>query len=415
MTRFSKALFATALIALPTSAAQALEASDVRANYVTMAHAMFEDTLVVNLALQAAVERFLAAPNPSSLETARVAWKAARKQYQQTEVFRFGNSVVDDWEGRLNAWPLDEGMIDYVNAASYSRTADENPLFQANVVANASLQIGPNVVDATQITPDLIAQELHEALDVEGNVASGYHAVEFMLWGQDLNGTGPGAGDRQSTDFNLDACTNDNCDRRRDYLQAATDLVVSDTEEMVAAWEDGGDARVDFDGKSDGDALTTILAGIAGLSYGELAGDRINMGLTLHDTEEEHDCFSDNTHNSHYFNQIGMISVWIGMYERTSGDVLVGPSIASLAAEVVPDEKASLDDAMANTLAKMTVMRMTAETGGMAYDQMLAEGNEVGGKILGDLVAALVDQAQAVEVLSSAMELDVELEDSDAL
>lgn len=131
-----------------------------------------EDTLVVNLALQATVERLLETPNASSPETARVAWKAARKQYQQTEVLRFGNSVVDDWEGRLNAWPLDEGMIDYVNVASYSRTADENLLFQVNVVANSSLQIEPKVVDAAQITPGLIAHELREALDVEGNVAS---------------------------------------------------------------------------------------------------------------------------------------------------------------------------------------------------------------------------------------------------
>ena len=411
----SRILLSTACIAFSVTGAVAAETGEVRANYADIAHAMYEDTLIANEAMQSAINRFLAAPSAETLETARVAWKAARKQYQQTEVFRFGNAVVDDWEGRLNAWPLDEGMIDYVDPNAYGRTADENPLFQANVVANTSLQIGPDVVDATTITPELIANELHEALDVEANVASGYHAIEFLLWGQDLNGTGPGAGNRQARDFDTEHCTNGNCDRRRDYLKAATDLIIADTEDMVAAWGEGGDARIDFDGKADPDALATILTGIAGLSYGELAGDRINMGLTLHDTEEEHDCFSDNTHNSHYFNQIGMMSVWNGRYERLSGDIIAGASVADLAAETALDGKAALDSAMSDVLAKMTVMRDTAETGGMAYDQMLAEGNDEGAKILGDVVTALVAQAKAVEALSASMELGVELEESDAL
>jgi len=322
---------------------------------------------------------------------------------------------VDDWEGRLNAWPLDEGMIDYVDPNSYGRTADENPLFQANIVANTSAQIGPKIVDTSEITPALISEELREALDVEANVASGFHAVEFMLWGQDLNGTGPGAGDRPASDFDTENCTNGNCDRRRDYLKAATDFVVMDTDEMVVAWSDGGDALADFDSKSDGEALSTILTGIAGLSYGELAGNRINMGLTLHDTEEEHDCFSDNTHNSHYFNQVGMMSVWNGYYERASGDIIAGASVADVASKMASDGKATMDAAMEDVLTKMTVMRTAAETGGMAYDQMLAEGNEVGGKILGDVVSSLVAQAKAVEALSASMELSVELEASDAL
>ncbi len=400
------------VVALP---AYATNVSDVRTNYANIAHAMFEDTYAANMAMQMSVEVFLADPNAQTLSSARNSWKAARVQYQQTEVFRFGNSVVDDWEGRLNSWPLDEGLIDYVDTSAYSRTADENPLYQANIVANTMVQIGPKLVDASQITPELISDKLHEALGVEANVASGYHAIEFMLWGQDLNGTGPGAGDRPSTDFNLDNCTNENCDRRRDYLRAVTSLAVTDLAEMTAAWAEGGDARVDYESKSDTEAMTTILAGISGLSYGELAGDRINMGLTLHDTEEEHDCFSDNTHNAHYFNQIGMMSVWNGRYERKTGDIVAGASISSAAAFSAGVEKDALDMAMSDVRASMTIMRDTAEFGGMAYDQMLAEGNTKGGKILSNVVLSLIAQAKAVEAVSTAMGLDVELEDSDAL
>ena len=120
--------------------------------------------------------------------------------YQQTEGYRFGNAIVDDWEGRVNAWPLDEGLIDYVDAELYGEESDENPLYTANVIANTELRIGPDVVDASRITPELLSGTLQEAQGVEANVATGYHAIEFLLWGQDLNGTEAGrrraSGDR---------------------------------------------------------------------------------------------------------------------------------------------------------------------------------------------------------------------------
>ena len=109
----------------------------------------------------------------------------------QTEAFRFGNKIVDDWEGKVNAWPLDEGLIDYVDE-SYGTASDSNPLFAANVIANKSLTVGGRKVDASKITKELLAETLQEAERIEANVATGYHAIEFLLWGQDLNGTGPG-------------------------------------------------------------------------------------------------------------------------------------------------------------------------------------------------------------------------------
>ena len=121
--------------------------------------------------------------------------------YQQTEGYRFGNAIVDDWEGKVNAWPLDEGLIDYVDAELYGEESEENPLYTANVIANPELRIGADVVDAKAITPELLAGTLQEAQGVESNVATGYHAIEFLLWGQDLNGTGPGSGERPATDY----------------------------------------------------------------------------------------------------------------------------------------------------------------------------------------------------------------------
>ncbi|MBU3995844.1 MAG: peptidase, partial [Actinobacteria bacterium] len=224
-----------------STAMTALASADVTpeaviAHYVDVAEAKYGDALATARALDAAIEALLANPTDETLQAARTAWLAARVPYQQTEVYRFGNAIVDDWEGRVNAWPLDEGLIDYVDS-SYGSDSDENSLFTANVIANPSIAINGKMIDAGQITPQLISETLQEAGGIEANVASGYHAIEFLLWGQDLNGNGPGAGTRPATDYSLDKCTNGNCERRRDYLGAASDLLVAALEEMAANWK----------------------------------------------------------------------------------------------------------------------------------------------------------------------------------
>ena len=121
-------LFSTTVLAVQSERA-------VLEHYADMAHAKYEDSLITARALQDAVDGLIAKPTDSRLAEARKAWKAARLPYQQTEVYRFGNAIVDDWEGKVNAWPLDEGLIDYVHA-SYGRESDENPYYTANVIAN---------------------------------------------------------------------------------------------------------------------------------------------------------------------------------------------------------------------------------------------------------------------------------------
>ncbi len=282
-------------------------------------------------ALDDAIEAFIAEPTEANLTAAREAWLTARVPYQQTEAYRFGNAIVDDWEGRVNAWPLDEGLIDYVDADSYGEESDENMLYTANVIANKTITINGEEVDASKITPELLAGTLQEAGDVEANVATGYHAIEFLLWGQDLHGTDVGA--RPATDFDSENCMGGNCECRVEYLGAASDLLVADLEEMVNNWKEGGEARVALNENGDAGALRTILTGMGSLSYGELAGERMKFGLLLHDPEEEHDCFSDNTFNSHYYDALGIRNVYHGRYERVDGSVVERPSVADLVRE----------------------------------------------------------------------------------
>ena len=291
-------------------------------NYADIAEAAYEDAWLTAKDLQEAVDAFLAQPADATHQAAKKAWLAARAPYQQTEAYRFGNAIVDDWEGKVNAWPLDEGLIDYV-AESYGSESDENLYYVANVVAHPELTASGETIDAAVIDAELL-RSLHEIDAIEANVSTGYHAVEFLLWGQDLNGTGPGAGVRPWTDFAPDACTGGNCERRRAYLKAATDLLVADLEEMVGNWRKGGTARaalVDGEPKT---GLGSILVGLGSLSYGELAGERMKLGLMLHDPEEEHDCFSDNTHNSHYYDALGIANVYLGRYERVDGSEVAG-------------------------------------------------------------------------------------------
>ncbi|WP_417433864.1 imelysin family protein [Hoeflea sp.] len=386
----------------------------VIAHYVDVAEAKYGDALATAKALDAAIEAFLANPTDETLQAARSAWLAARVPYQQTEVYRFGNAVVDDWEGRVNAWPLDEGLIDYVDA-SYGAESDENSLFTANVIANPSIEINGKAIDATKITPALISETLQEAGGIEANVASGYHAIEFLLWGQDLNGNGPGAGNRPATDYSLENCTNGNCDRRRDYLGAASDLLVADLEEMAANWKAGGAARLALEKTGVAGGLSTILTGMGSLSYGELAGERMKLGLLLGDPEEEHDCFSDNTHNSHRYDAVGIRTAYTGVYTRPDGSEMTGPSLADLLAAKDPAIAQELSDDLDATIAAMEAMVERAETV-EAYDQMIAVGNDEGNATVQAAIDGLITQTRSIERAIAALELGtIELEGSDSL
>jgi putative iron-regulated protein len=402
-----------AVVAMAATPAFAAAPGDVLATYGDVAEATFKDSLATAKSMKAAIDAFIADPNDETLAAARAAWIEARNPYQQTEAYRFGNAIVDDWEGKVNAWPLDEGIIDYVDA-SYGSESEENDYYAANVIANPELKVGGETIDASTINQDLLAS-LHEAGEVEANVTTGYHAIEFMLWGQDLNGSDAGAGNRPATDFDPENCTGGNCERRIQYLQAATDLLISDLEEMVAAWAPGGAARKDIEAKGEAGGLATILTGMGSLSYGELAGERMKLGLLLHDPEEEHDCFADNTHMSHYNDVVGIRNVYFGEYKSVGGNDVSGASVAELVAakdQALADEmKVKLDA----TLAAFEAMKARAE-GGEAYDQMIGEGNEGGNAVVQAAIDALVDQTKSIERVVKALELDsIAFEGSDSL
>ncbi|WP_313464452.1 imelysin family protein [Pseudomonas nitroreducens] len=372
-------------------------------NYLDIAEATYGDALTTAKALQTAVDALIAKPSEETLKAAREAWIASRPSYSQSEAFRFGNSIIDDWEGAVNAWPLDEGLIDYV-AKDYQH-AEGNAGATANIIANTEIQVGEDKIDVKEITGEKL-KGLNELGGSEANVATGYHAIEFLLWGQDLNGTKPGAGDRKYTDYAQGKdCTNGHCDRRAAYLKAVTDLLVSDLEEMHGNFKSGvaDNYRAKVEADTAENNLRKMFFGMGSLSLGELAGERMKVALEANSTEDEHDCFSDNTHNTLFFNAKSIRNIYLGEYKRTDGSVVKGPSLSDLVAKADAAADTDLKNDLANTEAKMQVIVDRAEKDSVHFDQMIAPEDKDDQQKIRDAIASLVKQTGAIEKAATAV------------
>ena len=304
--------------------------SEVIEQYATGVHASYVRSLESAQVMQGAIMTFLDAPGPATLEAAKRAWLNARDDYGPTEAYRFYGGPIDNEEdgpeGQLNAWPMDEGYIDYVEGAPNSgiiNMIDEYP----------------------QITTDLLI-DLNEA-GGETNVSTGWHAIEFLLWGQDLNADGPGS--RPFEDYSV----NPNADRRADYLAVVTQLLIDDLQRMVDAWAPNasGNYRAQFLALDANAALTNIITGIGELSRGELAGERMTVAYEARSQEDEHSCFSDNTVKDIIGNARGIQMVWLGDY----GDVR-GLGLVDLVAAEDPLLAERLTDQIAESVANATLI-----------------------------------------------------------
>lgn len=314
--------------------------------YAEIVYASYQDSLEMARALNGAIIAFIAQPNESTMDAARAAWLAAREPYGQTEAYRFYGGPIDGQdgpEGQINAWPLDEAYIDYVEGDPITgiiNNPEKYPTINKEVLAALNEQGG------------------------EKNISAGFHAIEFLLWGQDMSPDS--AGKRPPTDFVKDAAPN--AERRAAYLRAASELLVDSLTRIANAWkpDQRGNYRQTFLALPPDDALQKVLTGIGVLSRSELAGERIFTPYDNQDQEDEHSCFSDNTHRDIYNNALGIANVYLGRYKRLDGTVVSGTAIHDLL-------KAA-DPALADkTLALIEKMLANAEKiNGMApFDQAI--------------------------------------------
>ena len=355
-------------------AATAVTPAAVAQHYATLVHAVYQDNLTLVTQLQTAVDAFLAAPSATTQAAAKKAWLAAREVYGQTEAFRFYGGPIDNDkgpEGRMNAWPMDESFVDSVKGKPNS-----------GLVNNKKFVINRK---------NLIAQNERGG---EENIATGWHAIEFFLWGQDPSATGPG--ERSFEDF-VDGKA-PTADRRRLYMKTVMDLLADDSADLVKAWAPNvtNNYRAKFE-KGGLESVRKMLVGLGSLSRGELAGERLEVALNSQDQEDEHSCFSDNTHRDAVNNAKGIQNVWLGTYQRVDGSVVSGASLKDLTAQ----RDAALADKATRQLAESVA---AAEAIQAPFDQeILGEKNAPGRLRIQKTIASLTQQSKDLVTAANAV------------
>lgn len=355
----------------------AIDEAAVARHYAALVHANYADSLAAAQALRQAVARFVKAPSEETQAAARKAWLAAREVYGQTEAFRFYGGPIDaddGPEGRINAWPMDESYVDYVEGRP-----------------------GAGLINDRKVP---ITRQALSAMNERGgeeNIATGWHAIEFMLWGQDLSDDGPGQ--RSYQDF-LDGQA-PNADRRRRYLTVVTELLEDDLASLVQAWAPGqrNNYRARFE-RGGRESVRRMLVGLGSLSRGELAGERLEVALNTQDQEDEHSCFSDNTHRDAVANALGIRNVWLGEYRRIDGSVLAGPSLRALVA--------ARDPALADQVTRQIHASVEATEAIRApFDQEILGGRDAPGR---QRVQAAVDSLtqQSKDLVAAAAAIGIE-------
>ncbi|MDP7592226.1 MAG: imelysin family protein [Litorilituus sp.] len=397
---------------------------DVLKTNANIAYAAYSDSLIAAQSLRSAITTFITVPTEINMQAAKKAWLDAREPYGQTEVYRFRvgpiDALKDDGtlgeegdgpEGKINAWPLGEAIIDYVAVEVDGDSGPESP---ANSLTN---NIIANTTDFPTINAMTIANAFEYGED-ERNVTTGYHAIEFLLWGQDLNEDLSGAGDRDSsggqrpvTDYanTVGACTSgagnivtDNiCTRRGQYLAAVADLLIQDLEPIVKAWEPATGTHYTSFIAGGNESLAKVLEGMGRLSFGELAGERINIALTTDSQEDEHSCFSDNTHRDIFLNAKGVQNSYNAKYTRIDGEEISGASVYDLLVVGGHHELANtLRGSLEATMAAAAVIDTKAKTG-TPFDVLIQEGIEQANVVA--IIDALVQQTDEIEQAIDAL------------
>ncbi len=362
-------------VPVPANAGEAL------ANYAAIVHASYLDSHAAALDLKMAVDDFVMDPTEPKMAAAKAAWKASREPYLLTEVYRFYEGPIDvepgGPEGLLNAWPLDENHIDYV---------DGSPT--AGIVNNTDIELTPESLEA------------QNELDGEANIATGYHAVEFLLWGQDVSDTDAGA--RPHTDYiSGEGGTAANQDRRGTYLQVVAGMVPTHLEGLVNAWADGQtNYRSEFVALDPAEGLRRILTGMIVLSGFETGGERLQPALDSGSQEDEHSCFSDNTHVDMIQDAVGVQNVYLGTYTKLDGTTVSGTSLKDVIAAVDP----ALADQLAAEIADSVAKARAMET---PFDRAIALDNDTGRAGVQALITALRQQERTMETVFTMFGLTI--------
>lgn len=366
--------------------------TEVKETYASLVFANYEDAYLTAVDLKNDIDIFIANPTQSNFDAVKQSWLDAREPYGQTEAFRFANGPIDDAdgpEGLLNAWPLDEAHIDYVATGT------------GNDDGTAA-----NIINDTVNFPSITEQVLLDQNENPGekNIATGYHAIEFLLWGQDVDvPSAETKGQRPYTDYlTTGSGTASHQERRATYLKAAVNLLVQHLEEVKNEWDPAisNNYRATFLALDNNVAINYMMTGIGVLSKSELAGERIFTALDNQDQEDEHSCFSDNTHRDIILNALGIRNVYTGEYKRIDGSIVSGTSIQDL----IEDLDSDLAEQM-NTLSNKSIDDV--EVIPVPFDNALNQESVGGNGPIMTAVYTLQNQGDKIAEVAQALGLTI--------
>jgi putative iron-regulated protein len=373
---------------------QGVQSSEFIETYAKIVAANYDDAYTTANTMKGQIDAFIANPSEATLKTARDSWLYARDFYGQTEAFREANGPIDNedllgTEGQINAWPLDEGYIDYV-------TGQMGTKIQNGLIGDVNFELTEaNIINKNELGKD-------------DNISTGWHAIEFLLWGQDLNydpvnhtpTNFSGSGDRPFTDYT----TEEFAARRKQYLQIVTDLLVNDLKDLRDTWATGGSYRTAFAQLEESVALTNILNGIGFISNGEVALERLDPAID-EGQENEHSCFSDNTNQDMWANVHGINNVIVGSYTTEGGSKVTGVSLVQLVAEKDGAVSTALTSKAGETLSKLEAMLALNKK----FDEII-HGETLGSNgPAGQLSSALKDQGKAISDAATALGVTISI------
>lgn len=323
----------------PAADPKAAQKQQVKETYAQLAFAAYDDAYIGAQALKTAINSFVANPTSSGFQACRQKWLDVREVYGLTEAFRFADGPIDNEtdgpEGFINAWPMDEAYVDYVSGNA-----------NAGIINNIASY--PTIDQATLLTANEEGGET--------NISLGFHAIEFLLWGQDLSSSS--AGMRPYTDYLTTGGTAANQARRGQYLNTTIDILISGLKQVRDAWDPAvsGSYRNTFLSMDNTQAVRKMFNSLKVMSGFELSGERMYTAYENQDQEDEHSCFSDNTHRDIFLNAKGMENIYRGTYTRTNGIVVSGYALKDLVALYDETKNTEILTSMAGSLTKISAM-----------------------------------------------------------
>lgn len=357
------------------TAAEAQALRQALTTYADIAFATYGDAVSGVRALEQSIDAFILTPSADGLNTARKAWLAARHPYQQTEVFRFYDGPIDRVELRINTWPIDEGYVDG---------------------SGASGKLG--IIDDPKRYPELSTELLAtlNAKEGETSISTGYHVLEFLLWGADRRADGPG--ERAYTDYI--GKPGDAASRRARYLRLTVELLLHDLEQVQDAWAPGAENyRAEFLRLPAAKALGLAIKGMGALSGPELAGERLTVAYETKAQENEHSCFSDNTIADLTDDARGIENVCLGAYTRTAGAPVRGVGLCTAMAARSPALAARLREQIAASVAKVSAIPPP-------FDQAILGDDAAPGRVaVQGAIGALEAQTKTLAELAAAYDV----------